>query len=187
MRQLVFVFLAPVIIILASVAQEITTTPDGRHLVTFTASEQSAIDQFLANHPNMIEANCATLGLSASACAASYEEWHRTVISAKAVPQSQYAVWGNYSHRESPDLAIPFFSKTSVNNWGWRRWEIVVFEPTASNRYKPIIALTDSWGTCLDGMLYHPVRKQIEFWCNSMGGSVRWNGTTFIGTLHKGD
>jgi hypothetical protein len=168
-------------------AQKVEVSPDGRHLVRFTLGQQAAIVQFLRAYPDMLQANCTTLGLTAAACADSYQEWLQLVESAKAIPQSPYAVWGNYSHHDSPDFVIPFFSKKSVNSWDWRRWEIVVFEPIGPDRFKPIIALTDSWGVCFDGMLYHPGRKQVEFWCKSMGGDIRWNGTSFVGKIAKGD
>ena len=168
-------------------AQQAVTTPDGHNLVKFTPGQQAAIDAFLTVHPNLLQAISTTLGLSADACAESYKEWHQTVEDTKATPQSPYAAWGNYSHHSSPDLVIPFFSRTSVNNWGWHRWEIVVFEPIGPDRFKSFVALTDEWGVCFDGMFYHPVRKRVEFWCKSMGGDVSWNGTTFVGKLVKGD
>lgn len=171
----------------AIVAQQMESTRNGGNIVKFTPGQELAIGQFLKAHPNMLQANCTTLGLKEDACLESYKEWHETTVAAKAVPQSQYAAWGNYSHHQSADLVVPFFSKTSVNNWGWRRWEIVVFEPIGPDRFKPIVALTDSWGVCFDGILYHPVRKRVEFWCKSMGGDIRWNGTTFVGHLTKGD
>lgn len=187
-RRLLVVALLSIAAIASSVkAQQAETTPDGRHIVKFTPGQQAAIDQFLKAHPNMLQANCTTLGLAPEACTESYNEWHQIVDGTKAVPQSPYAVWGNYSHHASPDLVIPFFSKTSVNNWGWRRWEIVAFEPTGLDHFKPIVALTDSWGVCFDGILYHPTRKRVEFWCKSMGGDISWNGATFIGKLAKGD
>jgi hypothetical protein len=168
-------------------AQQTETTPDGRHIVTFTPGQRTAIDLYLKAHPNMLQASCSTLELAPDACAESYNDWHQLVDSAKAIPQSPYAAWGNYSHHASPDLVIPFFSKTSVNNWGWRHWEIVAFEPIGLDRFKPIVAVSDSWGVCFDGILYHPTRKRVEFWCKSMGGDVRWNGVTFVGKLAKGD
>lgn len=174
-------------ITLSASAQKAEITPDGHHIVRFTPGQQAAIDQFLKIHSNMLQANCTTLGLTPEACAETYHEWDQIVESAKATPQSPYAAWGNYSHHNSPDLVIPFFSKTSVNNWGWRRWEIVAFEPIGLDRFKPIVALEDSWGVCFDGILYHPIRKRVEFWCKSMGGNVSWNGVTFVGKLAKGD
>jgi len=187
-RSLLVVALLSILAIALSVrAQQTETTPDGRHIVRFTPGQQAAIDQFLRAHSNMLQANCMTLELTPEACTESYQEWLQIAEDAKAIPQSPYAVWGNYSHHESPDLVIPFFGKTSVNNWGWRRWEIVVFEPVGPDRFKPVIALTGSWGVCFDGIIYHPGRKQVEFWCKSMGGEIRWNGTTFVGKTFKGD
>jgi hypothetical protein len=171
----------------AIMAQQIEKAPDGHNIVKFTSGQESAIDQFLKAHPKMLQANCTNMGMPAEACTESYQEWKQTVLSEKATPQSPYAAWGNYSHHQSPDLVIPFFSKTSVNNWGWRHWEIVVFEPIGPDRFKPVVALADSWGVCFDGILYHPARKRVEFWCKSMGGDIRWNGTTFVGKLAKGD
>jgi len=186
-RSLVVALLSIVAIASSVKAQQVDTTPDGRHIVRFTPGQQAAIDQFLKAHPNMLQANCTTLEFTPEACEESYNEWRQIVDSAKAIPQSPYAVWGNYSHHASPDIVIPFFSKTSVNNWGWRNWEIVAFEPIGLERFKPIVAVSESWGVCFDGILYHPVRKRVEFWCKSMGGDVRWNGVTFVGKLAKGD
>jgi hypothetical protein len=181
-----------IIVLLASVvpaskAQQVVGAANEHQTVAFTTGQQDAIKRFLKANPNFIQADCTTLGLTASECQEADKEWRQTVESAKATPQSPYAVWGNYSHHQSPDLVIPFFSKTSVNNWGWRNWEIVVFEPIGLDQYRPITAVRDSWGVCFDGMLYHSARKQVEFWCKSMGGSIRWNGATFVGKLTKGD
>jgi hypothetical protein len=187
-RRVLVVALLSIVALASSVkAQQAETTQDGRHIVRFTPGQQAAIDQFLSAHPNMLQANCTTLGLAPETCTESYKEWDQIVMSTKAIPQSPYAAWGNYSHHASPDLVIPFFSKTNVNNWGWRGWQIVVFEAIGPDRYLPLVALKSSWGACFDGMLYHPVRKRVEFWCNSMGGSISWNGKTFVGEIVKGD
>jgi hypothetical protein len=179
------VFLAT--IVPASKAQRVEGTANEHQTVTFTTGQQEAIKQFLKAHLNFMQADCTTLGLTPSDCQEADKEWRQAVEGAKATPQSPYAAWGNYSHHQSPDLVIPFFGKRSVNNWGWRDWEIVVFEPIGLDQYRPMIAVKDSWGVCFDGMLYHPARKQVEFWCKSMGGSIRWNGTTFVGRIAKGD
>ena len=179
--------LAYFLLVPPSAAQIVESTQDARVAITFTPGERSAIDQFLRIHPSMLQANCVTLQLAPAACAKSRKEWLQSVEIANAKPQSQYATWGYYSHHESPDLVIPFFSKTTVNNWGWRHWEIVVFVPIGHDRYKATTAVTGTWGVCFDGMLYHPTRKRVEFWCNSMGGSIGWNGTTFIGKIENGD
>ena len=142
--QVLTVLVAFVVASFVLPAQQIETGPDGNQIVKFTPGQQAAIDRFLNAHPNLIQANCANFELSPKDCAASYSDWHRIVVETKAAPQSQYAAWGNYSHHPSADLVIPFFSKTSVNNWGWRRWQIVVFESIGENQYKPIVALTDS-------------------------------------------
>jgi len=44
-----------------------------------------------------------------------------------------------------------------------------------------------TWGVCFDGMVYRPDRKDVEFWCGSMGGNVQWNGSSFVGKLLKGE
>lgn len=187
-RQLLVATLLSIVAMASSVeAQQTETTPDGRHIVRFTTGQQAAIDHFLRVHPDMLQANCTTLGLTPEACAESYQEWHQIAERAKAIPQSPYAVWGNYSHHDSSDVVIPFFGKTSVNSWGWRHWDIVAFESVGPDRYQPIVALSDSWGVCFDGILYHPIRRRVEFWCKSMGGDISWNGVTFVGKLAKGD
>jgi hypothetical protein len=68
-----------------------------------------------------------------------------------------------------------------------RRQELVVFENLGENQYRPVIASTEPWGPCLDGLLFHPTRKQLEFWCNTAHGTSKWNGTMFVGKMLAGD
>jgi hypothetical protein len=187
MRRLWIFIVTSILTCGALSAQEIRTTPDGRQLITFTPGQETAIDQFIRSHPGMLQVNCTTLGLTDTVCANSAKEWRQTVADNNGHAQYQYAAWGSYRHHASPDLIVPFFSKRSVNNWGWRGWQIVAFEAIGPDRYLPLVTLKSSWGACFDGMLYHPVRKRVEFWCNSMGGSISWNGKTFVGEIAKGD
>ena len=170
-----------------STAQKVVTAPDGERTLQLTSGAQSAVEAYESAHSDMQPANCKTLGYDKKYCDDQYGQWLMAVEGAKAAPQYEYAVWGDFRHTGATDVAIPFFSKQAVNNFGWRRWEFIVFENLGADRYRPVTALKGSWGACFDGVLFHPARKQIEFWCNSMGGHFKWNGTTFVGRLEKGD
>jgi len=168
-------------------AQQVDDASDGQSKLRLTSSQQAAVNAFLRTHADFQVANCATLNRNHDECMAEREEWRRLVKEQNAIPQYQFAVWGDFRHRGVNDLTIPFFSRHAVNNWNWRQWDIVVLKATASGRYTPLVALTGTWGTCFDGILYHPARKQVEFWCKSMGGSIRWTGTEYLGHLRTGD
>jgi hypothetical protein len=168
-------------------AQEVETTADGQHLLHLTNSQQSAVDLFLKDHPNLKIVNCPMSGPDAAWCRTSYANWQQTVLGQHAKPQYPFAAWGDFRGKGTIDLAMPFHVGGPGNGAGANRGEIVVFEEISADHYKPQVVLTDSWGGCFDGILFHPVRKQIEFWCNTMSGFVRWDGATFIGKIMKGD
>ena len=168
-------------------AQEVKTTTDGQQLLQLSPGQQSAVDLFLKEHPDVQAASCPTTGPDASWCRTSYANWHFAVLGQNAKPQYQFAAWGDFRGKGQVDLAMPFHVRKLGNGPGANRGEIVVFEDVGAGKYKPVVAMTNNWGGCFDGMLFHPVRKRIEFWCNSMSGYVQWNGTTFAGKLMKGD
>lgn len=168
-------------------APTVVTSPDGQHSIQFTAAQQSAISLFLRTHPGTQAANCQTLGYALADCAGAYKDWAALVDDAKAELQYPYVAWGDFNHDGRLDFVVPFFGRAAVNNWGWRQWSLVVFQGTPDGHFTPVIAATDQWGTCFDGMLYHPVRKQIEYWCKSAGGSFRWNGSKYVAKRLVGD
>jgi hypothetical protein len=168
-------------------SQRLDERQSGESVLCLTPAEQAAVDSFLKSHPGFQPANCITLKLNSAECAEENSEWLQTVREQKAIPQYQFAAWGDFRHKSVTDVIIPFFSDRPVNNWNWRQWDIVAFESSARGQYSPVIAVRGTWGTCFDGILFHPVRKQVEFWCKTMGGSVKWNGLTYVGQIHKGD
>jgi hypothetical protein len=168
-------------------APTVVTSPDGQHSIQFTAAQQSAISLFLQTHPGMQAANCQTLGYAPADCAGAYTDWAALVHDAKAELQYPYAAWGDFNHDGQIDFVVPFFGHAPVNSWGWHQWSLVVFQGMSDGHFTPVIAATDKWGTCFDGMLFHPVRKQIEYWCKSAGGSFRWNGSKYVAKRLVGD
>ena len=179
-------FLLLVSLVSAS-AQEVKDTSDGQHLLHLTSAQQSAVDLFLKQHPDLQSPSCPTTGPDASWCRTSYANWRFAVLGQDATPQYQFAAWGDFRGKGLVDLAMPFHVRKVGSAPVASRGEIVIFEDVGADHYKPFVALTNSWGGCFDGMLFHPVRKRLEFWCNSMTGYVQWNGTTFVGKLMKGD
>jgi len=43
--------------------QQTQSTSDGTNVVRLTSGQESAVNQFLKLHPDMLQANCGTLGL----------------------------------------------------------------------------------------------------------------------------
>jgi hypothetical protein len=82
---------------------------------------------------------------------------------------------------------LAFHSEKVVNSLGGRHGEIVAFDNLGGDRYRPEVAMTDEWGGCLDGILFQPTRKRLEFWCNTARGYTKWNGTKFVGKMFIGD
>jgi hypothetical protein len=162
-------------------------TPLGTHQARFTPAQMQAIDSFLRSHPGYKTVNCQTLALSASACTNLDHEWESIVRRASAQVQSPFAVWGDFNKDGVVDFALPFFSSTAVNNWGWRNWLLVVFQGSSKGTFSPVIVTQDRCGLCFDGILYHPARKQVEYWCNTGGGSFRWDGTRYVAKSLLGD
>ena len=171
---------------LAESAPTVETTADGQHILHVTAKQQAAVDSFLKSDHDLMLTSCDTLSVNPGECKTEYKDW--AALAPKGVPlQFPYATWGDFNHDGALDLVIPFFSRTKVNNYGWRRWVVVVFQGTRSGDYKPVVAVRGTWGVCFDGMVYRPDRKDVEFWCGSMGGNVHWNGSSFVGKLLKSD
>jgi len=164
----------------------VETTADGQHVLHLTSRQQAAVDSFLKSDRDLIPTSCNTLGISPEECKTEYNDW--AALAPKGVPlQFPYATWGDFNHDGALDLVMPFFGRTKVNNYGWRRWAVVVFQGIRSGEYKPVVVVKGTWGVCFDGMVYRPDRKDVEFWCGSMGGNVQWNGSAFVGKLLKGD
>jgi hypothetical protein len=164
-------------------AQEVQTTSEGQHVLRLTASQQVAVNLFLKTHPALQMTSCPTTGPDAAWCRSSYLNWQQTVLDQQAEPQYQFAAWGDFRGNGTVDFAIPLHSKARTAGLG----EIVVFENLGGGHYRPQTAITENWGGCFDGILFHPTRRRIEFWCNSATGYVGWNGTAFVGKLMKGD
>ena len=165
----------------------VVASGDGQQSLHLTQNQQSAVALFLNAHPDMQTTDCQTLEHTAEACAKAYNDWKALALDAKADLQYPYAAWGDFNNDGLLDFAVPLFGRTSVNNWGWRRWILVVFQGTADGHFIPVIASEDQWGACFDGMLYHPVRKQVEYWCGSGGGSFRWDGSRYVAKRMVGD
>ena len=159
----------------------------GQYSLRLSQNQQAAVSLFLSTHGDFQMADCQTLGYAAAACDEAYTEWKGLVQNAKAEVQYPYAAWGDFNQDGLLDFVIPFFGRMPVNNWGWRNWYVVVFQGTRDGHFTPVIAAEDKWGACFDGMLYHPVRKQIEYWCKSAGGSFRWDGSQYVAQRLIGD
>jgi len=171
----------------AQEAPSVETFANGRHVLRLTKAQQAAVDAFVRSQPDFLPANCDTLNLPVDYCAQSYREWADIAGRAKAQLQYPYVAWRDLNGDGLLDFVVPFFSRTAVNNWGWRNWQIVVFEGRPDGSFKPVVAARDTWAACFDGMLYEPTRKRMEYWCGSGGGSFRWNGSRYVMRPLKGD
>jgi hypothetical protein len=160
----------------------------GLHDVPFSAEQDAALVAFLKAHPGYQAASCQSLGLSDASCRGAQKEWEQVV---RGVPNAElqfpYLLWGDFNKDGLPDFVVAFFSRAHVNSYGWRNWMLVVFQGAPGGKYVPVIAAKDTWGACFDGMLYHPVRKQVEYWCGSGGGTFRWNGSRYVAERLVGD
>jgi hypothetical protein len=142
---------------------------------------------FLKVHPELRIVNCPNAGPDSGWCKTAYTNWEIAVRSQNAIPQFPAAAWGNFRGKGAIDFALAFHSENVANSFGGKQAEIVVFENLGGDKCRPEIVVTDAWGGCLDGLVFHPTRKRLEFWCNSASGYAKWNGVRFIGGVGKGD
>jgi len=178
-----FVFLCSFVV----VAQQVEITKDGQHVLHLNPGQEGAVNAFLKVHQDLRLVSCPTVGPDSAWCKTAYANWEMAVRGQNATPQFPTAAWGDFRGRGALDFALAFHSEKVVNSVGGRQGEIVVFENLGRDRYRPEVAMTDEWGGCLDGMLFHPTRKRLEFWCNTASGYAKWNGTRFAGKTSIGD
>jgi hypothetical protein len=161
--------------------------PNGVPILKLNPTQQQAVDAFLHFHPGFNLASYQTLGLNESDAKSGYQGWLQIVREQEATPQYPFAAWGDFNSDGLLDFALPFFSNRQVNKWGWREWLLVVFEGRQSGSYSTVVAGRDTFGLCFDGMLFHPKRRQLEYWCKSAGGAFKWNGSRYVHQPLKGD
>jgi hypothetical protein len=178
-----FFFLAAI----PATPQTVEVTKDGQHLLHLSPAQQSAVDAFLKLHPGMKQVGCPTTGPDANYCKIAYTQWEAAVKGQDATPQFPTVAWGDFRGKGTIDFAVAFHSEKVVNSFGGRLSEVVVFENLGGDRYSPVVALSGAWGNCLDGMLFHPARKQLEMWCNTATAYSKWNGSAFVGHTKAGD
>jgi hypothetical protein len=187
MRKIVtvcfLVFLFPLVV----VAQQVEIAKDGQHVLHLSPAQRGAVNAFLKVHPDLKLVSCPTVGPDSGWCKTAYANWESAVKSQNAIPQFPTAAWGDFRGRGLIDFALAFHAEKVVNSLGGRQAEIVVFENLEGGEYRPEVAVTEAWGVCLDGMLFHPTRKRLEFWCNTASGYAKWNGTRFVGRTFIGD
>jgi hypothetical protein len=172
---------------LTALGQQVEVTSDGQHVLHLSPTQQDAVDAFLKVHPELRLVNCPTAGPDSGWCKTAYSNWENAVRGQNAIPQFPNVAWGNFRGTGEVDFALAFHSEKAANSLGGKHAEIVVFENLGGDKYRSEVAITDPWGACLDGMLFHPTRKRLEFWCNSASGYAKWNGTGFFGEIKKGD
>ena len=177
------VFLFPFVV----AAQQVEITKDGQHVLHLSPAQQGAVNAFLKVHPGLKLVSCPTVGPDSAWCKTAYANWEMAVRGQNATPQFPTAAWGEFRKKGVTDFALAFYSQKVVNSLGGRQGEIVVFENLGGDRYRPEVAMTDEWGGCLDGMLFHPTRKRLEFWCNTATGYAKWDGTRFVAKTFIGD
>lgn len=182
-RSCFLLFLCPFV----AFAQRVDVTNDGQHVLHLNPAQQTAVDAFLKTHPELKLVNCPTAGPDSGWCKTAYANWEIAVKGQNAIPQFPTAAWGDFRGKGVIDFALGFHSEKVVNSLGGRQSEIVVFENLGGDKYRPEIVVTEAWGGCLDGMLFHPTRKRIEFWCNTASDYAKWNGMKFVRGTAKGD
>jgi len=187
MPRVLHAYFLVIVFSFSALAQQIEVTSDGQHILHLMPAQQVAVNAFLKLHPDLSLVNCPTTGPDASWCKTAYSNWQRTVEGQSAQPQFPSAAWGDFRGNGVIDFALAFHTMKAGNTPAGRHQELVVFENLGEDRYKPVIASTEPWGPCLDGLLFHPKRKQLEFWCNTAHGTAKWNGTMFVGKTLAGD
>jgi hypothetical protein len=170
-----------------ALAQQVEVTNDGQHVLHLNSAQQSAVDAFMKVHPELKLVSCPTVGPDSGWCKTAYTNWEVVVQGQNATPQFPTAAWGDFRGKGVIDFALAFHSEKAGNSIGGRQAEIVIFENVGGDEYRPEVVVTDAWGGCLDGMLFHPARKRLEFWCNTVSGYAKWNGTKFVGKTSIGD
>jgi hypothetical protein len=177
------VFLFPVVV----VAQQVEITKDGQHVLHLHPAQQGAVNAVLKVHPDVKLVSCPTVGPDSVWCKTAYANWEMAIKGQKSTPQFPTAAWGDCRKKGVTDFALAFHSQKVLNSLGARQGEIVVFENLTRDRYRPEVAMTDEWGRCLNGMVFHPTRKRLEVWCDTAKGYTKWDGARFVAKTFIGD
>jgi hypothetical protein len=168
-------------------AQRVEVTADGQHVLHLSSPQQGAVDTFLKLHPGMKLIVCQTSGPDANSCKDAYDQWEAAVKGQNATPEFPTVAWGDFRGKGITDFAMAFYTPKRPNTPGWAHGEIVVFENLGADKYRPVVGVGEDWGGCLDGMVFHPIRKRLEMWCHTATATAKWNGSTFVGHTEMGD
>jgi len=172
----------------------VSVNPQGLHTLELTASQRDAVAKFQQAHPQMYMADCASLEYADAECIETYKEWYDIAMFAKANVQYPFAVWGDFNRDGYLDLTVFFVSRQPAVTHKWPmgggkfqytydyQWWVVVFHGTKDGSYSPVIAARDQWARALDGVIFEPTRKRIEYWFKTAGGSVKWTGAGYVRT-----
>jgi hypothetical protein len=157
--------------------------PNRLPVLQLSAPQRKAVDGFLRSHRGFTQAGFQTLQLNDPDARQLYEEWRQTALhylrKEGATVQYPFAAWGDLKGDGRLDFILPFFSGQRVNLGGRREWLFVVFEPHRDGTYTPAVAARDSFGLCLDGMLFRPSLHRVAYWCKTSEGQFQWNGAQY--------
>jgi len=152
---------------------------DSNMVITFTKEQNKAINEFGKLNPDLYLVTSKNVDPDEK-----IEIYNRFK---NGDMQYQYACWCDFNNDGYIDIVVLFKSKTPVNGWGWNTFCFVLLKGQKDGTYAPIKIYSFNGG-CLDGMLFHPKEKIVEFYCSGVSsGTFRWSNGRFIVKKIVGD
>jgi hypothetical protein len=162
----------------------------GCPVLNLSGRQHAAVAAFLQAHPQLHMYDYVPKDYADGTCLDTYQQWVMTAQGEKAQVQYPFAVWGDFNHDGYLDFAVFFINEQPAVTHKWPMnggfvntyeydWLIVVFQGAKDGTYLPVIAGKDRGANFIDGVIFHPGRKRIEYWAKSAGGSIQWTGAGY--------
>lgn len=153
----------------------VRSTGNGELVLELSESQQRGVTSFLNQNPYM-QALTTYVPAAPSPGLEAQRRQNMEAAMKSGEMQFPYASWRDFRGTGHSDLALFFVSKQAVNSWGWRHWQIVIFEEGESDA--TVVTQFDSG--CVDGLVYHENTRTAEFYCFGVAaGTFHWNGQNY--------
>lgn len=155
---------------------------NGNYEITLLAQQQSAVDEFLREHNDVVIPTLRKEDLSDPG-----RNNERDKLFRSGKMQHPFACWGDLNKDGIQDFAMVFVSTNAVNEYDWHDWWIVVFQGNSSGKYDPQVVSKEQAG-CFSWLLYNQKTNHVRFECLEVAaGEFYWDGKRYVVRHLMGD